>query len=69
MSFSPNAFPATKMSTEERLIELASILGAVVLRARAAKSSKQAAVPENSSLDFAGDQSGVDHHQLMEKDR
>ena len=62
----PNSIAAGCLTTPERLNELASILGAGVIRARAAKSRKQAAVPENSSLDFAGNQSGVDHHQLME---
>ncbi|MDA1308599.1 MAG: hypothetical protein O2985_03230 [Proteobacteria bacterium] len=54
----PNPFPPDRMTTAERLGELASILAAGLIRLRARQSSKQSADRGDSCLDFPGHRSG-----------
>ena len=54
----PNSFPPDRMTTAERLDELASILAAGLIRLRARQSSKLSADFGDSCLDFPGYQSG-----------
>ena len=53
-----NALSPGRMSTDERLAELAELLARGLVRLRAKQSSRLSAGRESSFVDFAGDQSG-----------
>ena len=54
----PNAVAVNRLSTVERLDELAAILAAGVVRLVELKSSGQSVLAEKSVVDFVPDQSG-----------
>jgi hypothetical protein len=53
-----NFIDSNRLSTVERLAEVAAILAAGVVRLTAVKSSGQSVLPEKSVVDFVPDQSG-----------
>ncbi|PAP95437.1 hypothetical protein CIT31_15675 [Mesorhizobium wenxiniae] len=53
-----NALSPDRLSTVERLSEIASILAAGLVRLRARQSSRLSGERENSSVDFTANQSG-----------
>jgi hypothetical protein len=54
----PNALSSNRMTTAERLTEVASILAAGLVRLRARQSSRLSGERENSFVDFTAHQSG-----------
>ena len=54
----PNALSANRMTTAERLTEVAAILAAGLVRLRARQSSRLSGHRENSCVDFTANQSG-----------
>ena len=54
----PNALSPNRMTTAERLTEVASILAAGLVRLRARQSSRLSGDRENSCVDFTANQSG-----------
>jgi hypothetical protein len=54
----PNAFSPNRMTTAERLTEVASILAAGLVRLRLRQSTRQSGERENSFVDFTANQSG-----------
>ena len=57
-SSGPNGIDPTRLTTGERLSELAAILAAGLVRLRARQSSKLSGNRENSCVDFTANQSG-----------
>ena len=53
-----NAIDPNRMSTDERLVELAELLARGLVRLRAKQSSRLSAPAESSFVDFTGNQSG-----------
>jgi hypothetical protein len=53
----PNPLPPDRMTADERLDEVATILAAGLMRLTASKSSRLSAASGESSLDFPTDQS------------
>jgi hypothetical protein len=58
MSLSPYPLMADRMTAQERLGEVASILATGLMCLRARQSSRLSEVSENSCVDFAVNQSG-----------